>query len=308
MNSATKALLVASLLSATTALAASVAEVLANTTAQIGLLPVHVDLKDGRILLSLPAPDRDGISGRFIYATSLKTGLGSALLGLDRASVSSSKLLVFRRVGKKVVAEIENPRFRAAGAPAPEQAAARESFAYSTLWMGDIAAEIPGGRVLVDVASLLTSDTMGIAQALNDRGEKGFSMAAGLSVADPGSVKVFPENIEMEARQTFVSPQPGAEVSNIAPLFGNLSLHCPALACEATGARLPGAPVRSAVWERGRAGARLCGAARHPDRPEPREALPAREDRSPGSALAREEADRLLHRSLRARAHPLGAL
>jgi hypothetical protein len=223
MKSAAKALLAASLLSATTALAASVAEVLANTTAQIGLLPVHVDMKDGRILLSLPAPDRDGISGRFIYATSLKTGLGSALLGLDRASVSSSKLLVFRRVGKKVVAEIENPRFRAAGAPAPEQAAARESFAYSTLWMGDIAAEAPGGRMLVDVASLLTSDTMGIAQALNDRGERGFSMAAGLSVADPGSVRVFPENIEMEARQTFVSSQPGAEVNNIAPLFGNLS-------------------------------------------------------------------------------------
>lgn len=223
MKSAAKALLAASLLSATTALAASVSEVLANTTAQIGLLPVHVDRKDGRILLSLPAPDRDGISGRFIYATSLKTGLGSALLGLDRASVSSSKLLVFRRVGKKVVAEIENPRFLAAGAPAPEQAAARESFAYSTLWMGDIAAETPGGQMLVDVASFLTSDTMGIAQALNDRGERGFSMAADLSVADPDSVRVFPENIELEARQTFVSSQPGAEVNNIAPHFGNLS-------------------------------------------------------------------------------------
>jgi hypothetical protein len=224
MKSAAQALLVACLLSANAALAATVKEVLANTTAQIGLLPVHVDKKDGRILLSLPAPDRDGFSGRFIYVTSLKTGIGSAPLGLDRASASGSKLLVFRRIGKKVVAEIENPRFRAAGAPASEQAAARESFAYSTLWMGDIAAETAQGGLLVDVASFLTSDTMGIAQALNDRGERGFSLAAHLSIADPDSVRVFPENIEMEARQTFVTSAPGAEVNNIAPHYGNVSV------------------------------------------------------------------------------------
>ena len=224
MKSASRALLAALLIGgAAPAYAAPAAEVLANTSEQRGLLPVHVDRKAGRILLSLPAPDRDGICGRYIYVTSLKTGLGSAPIGLDRASNSGSKLLVFRRVGKKMVAEIENPRFRASNAPAPEQAAARESFAYSTLWMGDIADETADGRLLVDIAPLLTRDTLGIAQALKGGGEKGFAMVADLSVADPNAVKVFPENIEMEARQTFVSAEPGAEVNNIAPQFGNLS-------------------------------------------------------------------------------------
>ena len=224
MRSATRAFLTALLLGAAApALAAPAAEVLANTAELKGLLPVHVDRKSGRILLSLPTPDRDGISGRYIYVASLKTGLGSAPIGLDRASSAGSKLLVFRRVGKKIVAEIENPRFRATNAPAPEQAAARDSFAYSTLWMGDIAGETADGRLLVDVAGLLTRDTMGIAQALKGGGEKGFAMVADLSVADPNSVKVFPENIEMEARQTFVSAEPGAEANNIAPYFGNLS-------------------------------------------------------------------------------------
>ena len=65
--------------------AAPAAEVLQGTTARAGLLPVHVDRKDGRILLSLPAPDEDGISGRYLYVTALKTGLGSAVAGLDRA-------------------------------------------------------------------------------------------------------------------------------------------------------------------------------------------------------------------------------
>jgi hypothetical protein len=37
-----------------------------------------------------------------------------------------------------------------------------------------------------------------------------------LSAVDPGAVKVFPDNIEMEAVQTFASDTPGREVSNIA--------------------------------------------------------------------------------------------
>ncbi|HEX8257551.1 MAG TPA: DUF5117 domain-containing protein, partial [Allosphingosinicella sp.] len=202
---------------------ANAAEALRGTALKSGLLPVHVDNKQGRILLSLPAPDAEGISGRYLYVTSLRTGLGSAPIGLDRALSAGSKLLAFRRIGKKMVAEIENPRFRAAGAPAPEQAAARESFAYSTIWMGDIAAETNDGRLLVDVSGLLTRDAMGIAQALKGGGEKDYKLVPELTVADPGSVKVFPENIEMEARQTFVSAEPGAEARNIAPAQGILS-------------------------------------------------------------------------------------
>lgn len=203
--------------------AAPPAKVLEGTVAQTGLLPVHVDRKEGRILLSLPAPDANGVSGRYLYITSLKTGLGSAPVGLDRAMSGGSKILAFRRVGKKIVAEIENPRFRATGAPEPEQAAARDSFAYSTLWMGDIAAETADGRLLVDVSGFLTRDAIGIADALKEGVDKEFKLVPDLTVADPNSVKVFPENIEMEARQTYVATDAGPEIGNIAPARGNLS-------------------------------------------------------------------------------------
>ena len=195
---------------------------LAGTVRQDGLLPVHVDRKGGRILLQLPPPDKDGLSGRFIYATALKTGLGSANIVLDRGASGGSKLLVFRRIGKKIAAEYENPRFRATGAPAPEQAAARDSFAYSTTWMGDVAGELPDGSILVDMSGFLARDAMGIADALNGE-EKGYALNAALSAADPGSVKVFPDNIEFEARETFTSATPGAETRNIAPADGNVS-------------------------------------------------------------------------------------
>lgn len=204
-------------------LAADAADVLAGTNRQMGLLPVHVDAKQGRILLSLPQPGADGLLGRYLYIPALKTGLGAAPVGLDRALSGGSRIVAFRRLGKKVAIEVENPRFRASNGSAPEQAAARDSFAFSTLWLGDVAGETADGRVLVDIASFLTRDTIGIGQALKNAGEKGFALSNELTAADPHAVKVFPENLEFEARQTFVSAEPGAEINNIAPASGNLS-------------------------------------------------------------------------------------
>jgi hypothetical protein len=198
-------------------------QALRNTQEQDGLLPVYVDRNAGRVLLSLPAPDAEGISGRFIYLTALETGLGSAPIGLDHAQTSGSRLLVFRRIGRKIVAEIENPRFRATGASADVQEGVRRSFATSTIWMGDVAAEQPDGRLLVDISSFLTRDDTNIVSALKQGGGGEFKLVPELSVADTNFVKVFPDNIELEGRLTFISAQPSAEVSNIAPSEGNLS-------------------------------------------------------------------------------------
>jgi hypothetical protein len=187
-----------------------------------GLVPVRVDRGAGKVFLVLPPPDAEGISVRFIYLTTLETGLGSAPIGLDRAQARETRLLVFRRVGRKVVAEVENPRFRATGAPRDEQDGVRRSFAYSTIWMGD-AAEQPDGRLLVDLSTFLTRDDIDIARALKRGGGGEFKLAPDLSVADTNFVKVFPDNVELEGRLTFTSAAPTQEVNNIAPVDGNLS-------------------------------------------------------------------------------------
>jgi hypothetical protein len=187
----------------------------AGTTREDGLLPVYVDKAQGKVLLALGAPDADGVLGRFIYVAALKTGLGSAPLGLDRSQPADTEIIVFRRVGKKVVAEFENTKFRAVGAPEPEQASARNSFAYSTVWQGDVTASDADGRVLTDITSFLTRDPV-IGNSLAAAGARGWRQSADLSVADP-AVKDFPENIEFEGRLTFTNDNPDAEVSNIAP-------------------------------------------------------------------------------------------
>jgi hypothetical protein len=198
-------------------------KVLEGTAAQSGLIPLHIDRKAGRIIATLPAPDSDGVSGRYIYTASLETGLGSPALGLDYALNSGSRLLVFRRVGKKVLAEIENPRFRAAGASLQEQSGVRRSFATSTIWMGDVAAEQPDGSFLVDLGSFLARDDLGIARALKEQDGADYKLVPELSVADPNAARDFPKNVELEARLTFTTAKPGPEVDNIAPATGNVS-------------------------------------------------------------------------------------
>ena len=189
----------------------------AGLARQDGLLPIYVDKDKGRILVALPAADASGVSGRFLYVTALKTGLGSAPVGLDRARIGRSEILVFRRIGQKVVAEYENPRFVAAGASADEQAAAHDAFAPSTVWAGKVESVMADGRILVDLSSFLTRDVEDIAGDLQRSGERGYKLVPDLTVADPSAVKVFPLNLEFDARQTFASDTPSPEVRNIAP-------------------------------------------------------------------------------------------
>ncbi|MBM3927990.1 MAG: DUF5117 domain-containing protein, partial [Sphingomonadales bacterium] len=130
----------------------------------------------------------------------------------------------FRRIGKRIAIQYENPRFRVPGRPDTPS----PDFATSVVWMGEIDRTNPDGTILVDIAPFLASDTLGIAASLGQEGGslgggaaqgagRGFRIDAALSAADPASVKAFPRNIEIDSLQTFASDMPGAEVGNILP-------------------------------------------------------------------------------------------
>ncbi|MCJ2187675.1 zinc-dependent metalloprotease [Novosphingobium beihaiensis] len=180
------------------------------------LLPVKASTADGRILLTLPAPDKDGVIGRYLYSVVMRTGLGSPMARLDKAANGPTQLLAFRKIGTKVAVTFENPRFRATGGTAAEQKSVTDSFAFSTVWMTDPVSTGPDGSMVIDISPFLTKDVNNITGRLNAVG-KGYRQTAALSVADPASVKAFPDNIEMDALQTFESSTPGPQVSGIAP-------------------------------------------------------------------------------------------
>lgn len=196
---------------------------------ETGLVPVRTDAAKGRILLTLPRPAEDGVALRVLYTTALRTGLGSAPLVLDRGKIGNTQLLAFRRIGGKIAVQYENPRFRNASGGADRQKAVASDFGISTMWLTDIAETLPDGRIVIDIAPFLAMDTLGIAPSLNleldslgigtsaSLGGKGFRLDDKLSLADPASVKLFPDNLEIDAVQTYVSDNPGAEVENIVP-------------------------------------------------------------------------------------------
>ena len=188
------------------------------------LMPVKVDAAAGKLLLTLPKPDADGVAGRYIYANSLRTGLGSPNIRLDRGMVGSNELLVFKRYGKKIALQFENPRFRATGGSAAERGSASDSFPITTVFMADIVSTEADGRVVIDIAPFLTKDVLGVTQELSQGGAKGYRLVEALSAPDLASVKVFPDNIEVDALQTFATEAPGGEAASLIPTGRQMSL------------------------------------------------------------------------------------
>jgi hypothetical protein len=194
----------------------SFASATAGLTRVDGLRPLYLDQKRGRVLIALK-PDADGSAGEFIYQIYMRAGLGSTPIGIDRSNPGPTRILEFRRVGPKVYAELENFAFRADRGSEDEREAVRESFPPSIVWSGDVAAAGPDGTFLVDISSFLTRDAFGVADALKKAGQGTFHLATDRSYAELAEAHAFPENLELESRQTFVSDDPGKEVGHVSP-------------------------------------------------------------------------------------------
>jgi hypothetical protein len=186
------------------------------------LIDVKADTKTGKIIATLPKPGSDGVSARYIYLTQLETGLGSAPTQLDFGAATNSRILVFRRLGKKVVADVENSKFVSSN-PA-EQLTTRHSFPTSPLWMGDVVKDLPDGSYQIDLSSFLARDDIGIPRVIKGVGGGEFKFVPELSAADPTFVKVFPKNAEFAARIAFRSDEPKEEMNNILPGDNTLSV------------------------------------------------------------------------------------
>jgi len=183
-----------------------------------GLLTTWLDRKAGKLLLELPRPTGPrGECGSFLYLEGIRTGLGSNPVGLDRGQLGDTRLVVFRRVGGRVLLEQPNLRYRAQSPDSQEVRTVRESFAVSVLWGSEIAAETPDGRLLVDFTSFLVRDAHGAAAALKRAGQGSFALDKDRSVLDTEQCPSFPDNLEFEALLTFAGDEPGPEVRATAP-------------------------------------------------------------------------------------------
>ncbi len=197
-----------------------IAEKTAGLEARRGFLTFYLDDRKGKIWLEVPAPAAGPASGeaaRLIYVEGLLSGLGSNPLGLDRGQTSDAVLLVVRRVGRRVLFEQPNLRYRALSDDPAERRATIESFATSVLWAGDAAALDPDGRTLIDFTPFLLRDAHGVVRTLHKEEQGEWQLDEDRSVVDPDGCLAFPENVELEAILTFAGKEPGDHVKSTAP-------------------------------------------------------------------------------------------
>jgi len=160
-----------------------------------GFFPMYWDQAAGTLWLEIPRLDQE-----VLYVSGLSAGVGSNDIGLDRGQLGAERLVVFQRVGPKLLMVQPNTAFRASGS-ADEKRAVEESFARSVIW-GFTAAAETGGRVLVDATDFLLRDAHGVIARLRPAT---FRLDRTRSAVYMPRTKGFPKNTEMEVTLTFTA-------------------------------------------------------------------------------------------------------
>lgn len=177
-----------------------------------GFVPLYWDGATGKLYLEIARWDTE-----LLYAVSLPAGVGSNPIGLDRGQLGPRQVVVFERVGPRVLMVARNYRYRAISDAAPERRAVEDSFARSVLW-GFTVEAAEDTRVLVDATPLVLRDAHGVADRLRQRRQGTYRVDANRSAVHLPRTRGFPKNTEIEAVITLTTDgDPGPLVSQVTP-------------------------------------------------------------------------------------------
>jgi len=181
-----------------------------------GYFPLYWDERTGGMFLEIPRFDTE-----FLFSTGLSAGLGSNDIGLDRGSGrGGGRLVVFQRVGPRVMLVQPNQSFRSSSKNPLERKSVEDSFAKSILWGFTVAAE-SGGRVLVDATDFYLRDVANAATSLRpgnyrlDRTRSAFYLP---------NTRNFPLNTEVDMTLTFVNEPTGGGGGGGGPTQGPIPI------------------------------------------------------------------------------------
>jgi hypothetical protein len=177
-----------------------------------GFVPLYWEAGAGKIFMEIGRFDTE-----LLYAVSLPAGVGSNPIGLDRGQLGPRQVVVFERVGPRVLMVARNHRYRALSDNAAERRAVEDSFARSVLW-GFAVEATAGDRVLVDATPLVLRDAHGVADRLRQRRQGQYRFDASRSAVYLPRTKGFPRNTEIEATITLTTDgDPGPLVAQVTP-------------------------------------------------------------------------------------------
>jgi hypothetical protein len=180
---------------------------------QEGYLNYYWDEAAGKIWLEV---DKTGTE--ILYNLSMPAAIGSNDIGLDRGLLGGGHIVVFNRVGRKLLLVEPNYSYRAVTTDKAERRAVEQSFAQSTIWGFTIEAE-SNGHALVDATDFLLRDAMKVGNRLRSMKQGNYSMDKTRSAIYLPQSKNFPQNTELEATITLVNTdgETGGYINSVTP-------------------------------------------------------------------------------------------
>ncbi len=178
-----------------------------------GFLNYYWDETSGKIWLEV-----DKLNTEILYNISLPAALGSNDIGLDRGLLGDGRIVLFNKVGRKLLMTEPNYSYRAVTTDKNEKRAVEQSFAQSTLWGFAIEAE-SNGSVLADATDFLLRDAMKAGNRLRSMRQGNYVLDKTRSAIYLPQSKNFPLNTELEATITLVNNdgETGDYVGSVTP-------------------------------------------------------------------------------------------
>jgi hypothetical protein len=189
----------------------SISEKTQGMTRYDGYFDFYWDEAEGKIWLEI-----DKLGQEVLYVNALAAGMGSNDIGLDRGQLGDTRIVIFDRVGPKILMRQPNYDYRASSDNYLERKSVDEAFAQSVLWGFPVGAA-EGNRVLVDFTDFLLRDAHGVAETLRRSNQGNFSVDKSRSaIYLPGTMS-FPKNSEFEATVTFTGSGAGGWARSVTP-------------------------------------------------------------------------------------------
>lgn len=185
-----------------------------------GFFNFHYSEKDGEIYLEVPL---NKIEKEFLYVHSLRTGLGSNDIGLDRGQLGGQKVVKFIKSGNKLLLLEPNLKYRAITNNQLEKKSIEEAFAKSVLYGFEIK-ETKNDTLVINITSFLMQDRHGVAQRLKSNNQGSYKLDKTRNALWMERTKAFPKNVEFEALLTFVGEAKGGNIRSVAPDASSVSV------------------------------------------------------------------------------------
>lgn len=183
-----------------------------------GFYTFHYSESSGEIYLEV-----DQLDTEFLYVHSLRTGLGSNDIGLDRGQLGGEEVVKFVKSGNKLLLMQPNLMYRANTDNALEKRSISEAFARSVLF-GFPIKETKGDTYVIDLTPFLMQDTHNVAQRLKGNKEGTYKLDKTRSALWMERTKAFPHNSEFEAILTYVGQPTGPNLRTVAPNAQSISV------------------------------------------------------------------------------------